>query len=66
MQFSAGWFSDWWVAGQKFDVSSNYFSSRITSLISTNQDGSRYLHARVSGRYSGASNGAIQLKGKPE
>ena len=66
MQFSAGWYNDWWVTGQKFDVSSNHFTSRITGLVSTNQDGSRYLHVGVSGRYSGASNGTIQLKGKPE
>ena len=66
MMFTTGWFNDWWVHGQKFDGSSNHFASRITGLVSTNQDGSRYLHLGVSGRYAGAANGAVQLKGKPE
>ena len=66
MMFSTGWFNDWWVTGQKFDGSSQHFASRVTGLISTSREGSRYLHVGVSGRYAGASHGTIELKGKPE
>ena len=66
MMFTSGWFNDWWVTGHKFEGSSNHFASRITGLLSANSDGSRYLHMGVSGRYAGAADGAIQLKGKPE
>ena len=66
MTLSSGWANDWWVTNQKFDGSSNHYFSRITGLVSTNEDGSRYLHAGVSGRYTGAVNGAVQLKGKAE
>jgi len=66
MTYSGGWANDWWITGQNFDGSSNHYTSRLTGLISTNQEGSRYLHAGVSGRYTGAVNGAIELKGRPE
>jgi len=64
MTYSGGWYNDWWITGQNFDGSSNHFASRITGLISANEEGSRYLHAGVSGRYTGAVNGTVQLKGR--
>jgi phosphate-selective porin OprO/OprP len=64
MTISGGWANDWWITGQKFDDSSNHFSSRITGLASASEEGSRYLHVGLSGRYTGAVRGAVQLKGK--
>ena len=64
MTVSGGWANDWWITGQKFDGSSNHFDSRITGLTSTNEEGSRYLHVGMSGRYTGAVKGGVQLKGK--
>jgi len=66
MLYSGGWFNDWLVTGHKFDGSSNHFAGRVTGLVSTSREGSRYLHVGASGRYAGAANGVIQLKGKPE
>jgi len=66
MTYTSGWFNDWWVHGYNFDTSGNHFASRVTGLVSINQDGSRYLHVGVSARYAGADNGVIRLRGKPE
>ena len=66
MTYTTGWFNDWWVHGYNFDTSGNHFASRVTGLVSSNQDGSRYLHIGVSARYAGADNGVIRLRGKPE
>ena len=64
--YSGGWYNDWWVQKRPFDGSSNQFAARITGLLSINEDGSRYLHLGAGVRYAGASDGAIQLRGKPE
>jgi len=66
MTYSGGWFNDWWVQGRPFDGSSNHFTTRVTGLVSINGDGSRYLHVGVDARYAGATEGLIQLRGKPE
>ena len=66
MTFSGGWANDFWATGQRFESSSNHYTSRLTGLVTTNKQGSRYLHLGLDGRYAGAVNGTIQLKGKPE
>jgi len=66
MTYAGGWFNDWWVQKRPFDGSSNQFTTRITGLLSINEDGSKYLHAGAGVRYAGATDGAIQLRGKPE
>jgi len=66
MTYSGGWFNDWWVHGKDFDSTGNHFASRVTGLISINEDGSRYLHVGASARYAGADLGMIRLRGKPE
>jgi len=66
MTYTTGWFNDWWVHGYNFDTSGNHFASRVTGLISINEDGSRYLHIGASARYAGANNGVVHLSGKPE
>ena len=65
MTYSAGWFNDWWVQGTPFDTTGNQFASRITGLLSINEDGSKYFHVAMSGRYAGATNGFVQLRGRP-
>ena len=66
MTYSGGWFNDWWVHGQPFDGSSNHFTTRVTGLVSINEEGSKYLHVAMDGRYVGASDGVIDLRGRPE
>ena len=66
MTYTTGWFNNWWVHGKEFDTAGNHFASRVTGLISINQDGSRYLHVGASVRYAGADLGAIRLRGTPE
>jgi len=64
MTYSSGWFNDWWVHGKEFDTVGNHFATRVTGLISTNEDGSRYLHVGASARYAGADLGVVRLRGK--
>jgi len=66
MTYTSGWFNDWWVHGKDFDSAGNHFASRVTGLISINEDGSRYLHVGASARYAGADLGVVRLRGKPE
>jgi len=66
MTYTTGWFNDWWVHAKDFDTAGNHFASRVTGLVSINEDGSRYLHLGASARYAGADLGAIRLRGKPE
>ena len=65
MTYTAGWFNDWYVTGTPFDKSGNQFTSRVTGLLSINEDGSKYFHIAVSGRYAGATNGYVQLRYRP-
>ena len=64
MTYSTGWFNDWWVHGKDFDTAGNHFASRVTGLVSINEDGSRYLHLGASARYAGANLGVVRLRGK--
>ena len=66
MTYTSGWFNDWWVKGNDFNTSGNHFATRVTGLISTNDDGSRYLHMGASARYAGADDGVVRLRGRPE
>ena len=65
MTYTAGWFNDWWVQGTPFHTTGNQFATRITGLLSINEDGSKYFHVAMSGRYAGATNGYVQLRGRP-
>jgi len=64
MTYSTGWFNDWWVHGKNFNTAGNHFATRVTGLISINDDGSRYLHVGASARYAGADAGVVRLRGK--
>jgi phosphate-selective porin OprO/OprP len=66
MTYAGGWANDWWVQKRPFDGSSNHFTARVTGLVSINEEGSRYLHIGAGARYAGATDGVIQLRGKPE
>jgi len=66
MTYTSGWFNDWWVHGKDFDTAGNHFASRVTGLLSINEDGSRYLHVGASARYAGADLGVVRLRGKAE
>jgi len=66
MTYSTGWFNDWWVHGYDFATAGNHFATRVTGLISINDDGSRYLHVGASARYAGADLGVVRLRGKAE
>jgi len=65
MTYDVGWFNDWYVKGIPFDQSGNQFTSRVTGLLSINEDGSKYWHVAVSGRYAGATAGTVQLRYRP-
>jgi len=64
MTYTTGWFNDWWVHSKDFDTAGNHFATRVTGLISINEDGSRYLHVGASARYAGADLGTVRLRGK--
>jgi phosphate-selective porin len=64
--WSAGWFNDWWVADQRFDVSGNVVAGRLTWLPQSSDDGSSYLHLGLDGRYVGADEDALRFRGRPE
>ena len=66
MTYSGAWANDWWVQKKDFDTVGNHFTSRVTGLVSINDDGSRYFHVGASVRYAGADAGVIRLRGKPE
>jgi len=66
MTYSTGWFNDWWVHDKDFDTAGNHFATRVTGLVSINDDGSRYLHLGASVRYAGANAGVVRLRGKAE
>ena len=66
MTYTTGWFNQWWVQKTAFKATGNDFASRVTGLISINDEGSRYLHVGVSGRYSGANAGEVRLRGRAE
>ena len=66
MTYTSGWFNQWWVQKTVFNDTGNDFASRVTGLISINDDGSRYLHLGGSMRYSGANNGEVRLRGRAE
>jgi phosphate-selective porin len=66
MTWSVGWFNDWWVKDQRFDVSGNVLAGRLTWLPYWSEDGSNYLHLGLDGRYVGADDGTLRFRGRPE
>ena len=66
MSVAGGWFNDWWSKGTPYDTSSNHYTTRVTFLPVKSEDGSSYLHFAFSTRWIGATNGTLQLTGRPE
>jgi phosphate-selective porin OprO and OprP len=66
LTYRTGWFNDGWIHGMSPETDSNHVSTRVTGLVRTNAEGSRYLHLAVDARYAEALDGVIRLKGKAE
>ena len=66
MTVSAGWFNDWWIAGQSFRDSGNDFAARLTAVPFLARDGANYLHLGIGARRVGADEGALRFRGRPE
>ena len=66
VSWSAGWFNDWYLEDESWDESGNQFTGRLTGLVATAADGARYLHLGASLRYSGANQGVLRYRGRPE
>jgi len=66
MTWSAGWFNDWWVTDQSFKESGNDFTARFTALPYYGHDGADYVHLGIAARYTGADEGSLRFRGRPE
>ena len=64
--WTVGWFNDWWTSGQAFANSGNDFVGRFTFLPVFEDDGKRYLHLAVSGRYHEGDDDVQRFRGKPQ
>lgn len=63
---SGGVFNDWWVNGDAASDSGTDVSARVTGLVWDQEDGTRFLHLGLSGRYAGADDNTLRYKGRPE
>jgi phosphate-selective porin OprO/OprP len=66
MTWSVGWFNDWWVVHQSFKNSGNDFVARLTAVPYFAAGGSNYVHLGIDARYTGADEGMLQFRGRPE
>ena len=64
--WTVGWFNDWWTKGQAFANSGNDFAGRFTFLPIFGDEGKRYLHLAVSGRYHEGDDDVQRFRGKPQ
>lgn len=64
--WAVGWFNDWLINDEAFDVSGHQVTGRLTALPVWTDDSRRYLHLGISGRYNGADNDELRFSGKPE
>jgi phosphate-selective porin len=65
MTWTAGWYNDWWTEDEAFDESGNQFG-RITGLPYWANDGADYVHLGLSLRYTGANEGVLRFRARPE
>src|SRR5262245_552954 len=66
MNWSVGWFNDWWVADQTFEASGDNFAARFTGVPYFENGGANYLHLGIGVRYTGADEGTLRFRGRPE
>jgi phosphate-selective porin len=66
MTWSVGWYNDWWDAHQSFKESGNDFAGRLTAVPYFAADGANYVHVGIDARYTGADEGKLQFRGRPE
>jgi phosphate-selective porin len=64
--WTVGWFNDWWTKGQAFANSGNDFAGRFTFLPVFGDEGKRYLHLAVAGRYHEGDDDVQRFRGKPQ
>jgi phosphate-selective porin OprO and OprP len=63
---TVGVFNDWWVGDDSLSDSGTDVSARFTGLMWDQNDGKRFLHLGLAGRYVGADNNVLRYKGRPE
>jgi phosphate-selective porin len=66
MTWSVGWFNDWWVEDQQFEVSGNDVVGRFTWVPYWSNNGATYLHLGVDGRHTTSDEGTLRFRGRPE
>src|ERR1039458_118794 len=66
MTMSVGVYNEWLTSGDSLDDSGTDVSARLTGLAWDQEDGKRFLHLGLAGRYAGAEHGTLIYKGRPE
>ncbi len=61
-----GAFNDWWAQDVDYDDSGWDFTGRATALPLWSEEGRRFLHVGGAWRYTGADNGLLRYRGRPE
>jgi phosphate-selective porin OprO/OprP len=64
--YAIGWFNDWWVTGSSLTAAGNDYAVRVTARPLASVDGRAYLHVGLGGRSTGAEDGALRFRGRPE
>ena len=66
MTVSAGAFNDWWAKGDDYGDAGTDVTGRVTGLVWDENQGTRFLHLGLSGRYVGADNNTLRYRARPE
>jgi len=66
ISFSFGVYNDWFQNGNSFKNSGTQFSTRLTGLPVESKKKKEFLHLGVAFRYTGADDGKMRFKGRPE
>lgn len=66
MTISAGAFNDWWAKGDDFGDAGTDVTGRLTGLLWDENQGSRFLHLGLAGRYVSADYNTLRYRGRPE
>jgi phosphate-selective porin len=65
MTYTLGLFNNWWETGKSFSDNGSQFTSRVTGLPKYTSDRD-LIHVGAGYRYTGATEGKLSYKGKPE
>lgn len=66
VNYAVGWFNDWWLTGRSLSGGGNDYVLRLTTRPFVSADGRRYLHVGLGGRSTGAEDGVLRFRGRPE